>query len=79
MSDLKTIIETAFDNRDSISPSSVDSTVKGAVTDALAMLDNGEARVAEKVDGEWKLVTVAFNLKRMWKMIDTQNQAPSPA
>ena len=48
MSDLKTIIETAFDNRDSISPSSVDSTVKGAVTDALAMLDNGEARVAEK-------------------------------
>lgn len=33
----------------------------------------------ENVDGEWKLVTLAFNLKRMCKMVNTQNQAPSPA
>ena len=33
----------------------------------------------ENVDGEWKLVTLAFNLKRMCKMLNTQNQAPSPA
>ncbi|MEE2731320.1 MAG: 2,3,4,5-tetrahydropyridine-2,6-dicarboxylate N-succinyltransferase [Pseudomonadota bacterium] len=53
MSDLKSIIETAFDNRASISPTSVDASVKAAVNDALAMLDSGEARVAEKLDGEW--------------------------
>jgi len=53
MSDLKAIIETAFDNRDSISPSSVDAGVKSAINDALALLDSGEARVAEKQDGEW--------------------------
>lgn len=53
MSDLQAIIETAFDNRDSISPSSVDASVKSAINDALALLDSGEARVAEKHDGEW--------------------------
>ena len=53
MSDLKSIIETAFENRASISPTSVDASVKAAVNDALAMLDSGEARVAEKLDGEW--------------------------
>ncbi len=29
--------------------------VEAAVTEALAMLDTGEARVAEKVDGEWRV------------------------
>ncbi|HVL02357.1 MAG TPA: 2,3,4,5-tetrahydropyridine-2,6-dicarboxylate N-succinyltransferase [Dongiaceae bacterium] len=53
MSELKTIIETAFDNRDSISPSSVDATIKGAVLEALDLLDSGKARVAEKINGEW--------------------------
>jgi len=53
MSDLKTMIENAWDNRDSISPSSVSSDVKQAIIDALELLDSGAARVAEKISGEW--------------------------
>ena len=53
MTELQTTIETAFDNRDSISPSSVDAKVKGAVLEALDLLDSGKARVAEKINGEW--------------------------
>ncbi|MCG8316333.1 MAG: 2,3,4,5-tetrahydropyridine-2,6-dicarboxylate N-succinyltransferase [Pseudomonadales bacterium] len=53
MSDLQNIIETAFDNRADITPSSVDADVKAAIQEALGMLDNGQARVAEKKDGEW--------------------------
>ena len=53
MSELQTIIETAFDNRNSISPASVDAKVKGAVLEALDLLDSGKARVAEKINGEW--------------------------
>ncbi len=53
MSDLKTMIENAWDNRDSISPSTVSSEVKQAIIDALELLDSGAARVAEKISGEW--------------------------
>lgn len=48
MSDLKTMIENAWDNRDSISPATVSSDVKQAIIDALELLDSGAARVAEK-------------------------------
>ncbi|MFZ5601575.1 MAG: 2,3,4,5-tetrahydropyridine-2,6-dicarboxylate N-succinyltransferase [Pseudomonadota bacterium] len=47
------MIETAFDNRNNISPTSVDAKVKGAVLEALDLLDSGKARVAEKINGEW--------------------------
>ncbi|NPU92525.1 MAG: 2,3,4,5-tetrahydropyridine-2,6-dicarboxylate N-succinyltransferase [Gammaproteobacteria bacterium] len=53
MSELQTIIETAFDNRNNISPTSVDTKIKGAVLEALDLLDSGKARVAEKINGEW--------------------------
>lgn len=53
MSDLQSIIETAFENRADISPSSVDADIKGAIEEALSMLDSGQARVAEKIDGSW--------------------------
>ncbi len=53
MSDIQNIIETAFENRAEITPRSVDTIVREAVTEALEMLDKGEARVAEKKDGEW--------------------------
>lgn len=53
MSDLQSIIETAFENRANISPASVDAEIKGAIEEALGMLDSGQARVAEKVDGNW--------------------------
>ncbi len=53
MNELKAIIEDAFENRDSISPSAAPDDVKQAVADAIALLNTGKARVAEKIAGEW--------------------------
>ena len=53
MSDIISIIDNAFENRAEITPRSVDTIVKEAVTEAINMLDKGEARVAEKKDGDW--------------------------
>ncbi|WP_018983493.1 2,3,4,5-tetrahydropyridine-2,6-dicarboxylate N-succinyltransferase [Salinimonas chungwhensis] len=53
MSELKSIIEQAFDNRDALSPSDAPDEVRHAVTKAIDLLNSGEARVAEKIDGEW--------------------------
>ncbi len=53
MTELKAIIEDAFENRDAISPTSAPQEVRDAVEQSMAMLNTGEARVAEKIDGEW--------------------------
>lgn len=50
---LQNIIDTAFENRSNISPSTVAPEVKQAVEAAIELLDSGQARVAEKVNGEW--------------------------
>jgi 2,3,4,5-tetrahydropyridine-2-carboxylate N-succinyltransferase len=70
MSDLQQIIEQAFENRESITPSSVTAEVKSAVEQAIELLDSGEKRVAEKVDGEWivnqwlkKAVLLSFRIR----------------
>lgn len=70
MSELQHIIEDAFENRMEITPSTVTTEVKNAVLDALDALNNGSARVAEKVAGEWvvhqwlkKAVLLSF---RIW-------------
>ncbi|ABI57211.1 2,3,4,5-tetrahydropyridine-2,6-dicarboxylate N-succinyltransferase [Alkalilimnicola ehrlichii MLHE-1] len=69
MQDLKQTIETAFENRGELSPASAPAAVREAVEQALAMLDRGEARVAEKRDGDWvvnewlkKAVLLSFRL-----------------
>jgi 2,3,4,5-tetrahydropyridine-2-carboxylate N-succinyltransferase len=70
------IIEQAFENRNSITANNVSAEVKTAVEHAIALLNTGEARVAEKVAGEWvvhqwlkKAVLLSF---RLWdnKVID---------
>ncbi|MEE2001698.1 2,3,4,5-tetrahydropyridine-2,6-dicarboxylate N-succinyltransferase [Alkalimonas sp. MEB108] len=53
MADLKTIIEQAFEQRDSITPSTVSAEHRTAIEAALELLDSGKARVAEKLAGEW--------------------------
>lgn len=70
MSDLQQIIEQAFENRESITPASVTAEVKSAVEQAIELLDSGEKRVAEKVDGEWivnqwlkKAVLLSFRIR----------------
>ena len=81
MSDLKTTIENAWDNRDRISPSTVSVEVKQAIIDALDLLDSGAARVAEKISGEWvvhqwlkKAVLLSFRIRENQAMDDGVNQ-----
>ena len=53
MSNLETLINDAFENRNEISPTTVSSEVRDAVATVLHKLDKGEARVAEKINGDW--------------------------
>jgi 2,3,4,5-tetrahydropyridine-2,6-dicarboxylate N-succinyltransferase len=68
---LETIIDSAWDERDRISPE-IKGEVRQAVDAALAALDSGEARIAEPVDGDWvvhqwlkKAVLLSFRLSPM--------------
>jgi 2,3,4,5-tetrahydropyridine-2-carboxylate N-succinyltransferase len=71
MSDTQAIIEDAFERRDEFSPTSAPDEVRGAVESALAQLDSGEARVAERRGpGDWqvnewlkKAVLLSFRLQ----------------
>ena len=70
--DLQATIEAAFEDRDSISTTTTGA-VREAVEQALAMLDNGSARVAERgADGTWTVnqwlkqaVLLSFRLNDM--------------
>ena len=71
MSTAQSIIETAWDARDTISPATRGE-VRDAVTEVLNLLDSGKARVAEKKDGGWvthqwlkKAVLLSFRLNDM--------------
>jgi 2,3,4,5-tetrahydropyridine-2-carboxylate N-succinyltransferase len=55
MSELRQIIEQAFENRAEINPGNVDPGVKQAVVDAIELLDSGQRRVAEPVEGGWQV------------------------
>ena len=70
MTDLKNIIDEAFEQRSSISPLNVATHVKQAVTDCIDALDSGQQRVAEKIDGTWvvhewlkKAVLLSFRIQ----------------
>lgn len=71
MTDLKSTIEAAWEERDGIG-TSTEGAVREAVEAAILRLDSGEARVAEKVDGSWqvnqwlkKAVLLSFRLNPM--------------
>lgn len=66
---LQQLIEDAFERRTEFSPSNTPSDVRAAVNEALAALDAGKLRVAEKINGEWavhqwlkKAVLLSFRL-----------------
>lgn len=80
-SDLQSIIEQAWDNAGDLSDST-QGEIRDAVETALNMLDAGEARVAEKIDGEWivhqwlkKAVLLSFRLNPMQKISGGPNQS----
>ncbi len=67
---VREIIESAWENRANLAPSSADGKVRAAVDAVLAALDRGELRVAEKIDGQWhthqwikKAVLLSFRLQ----------------
>lgn len=71
MSDLQSAVEAAWDARNEISTRTTGGP-REAVNTTLDLLDKGEARVAEKVDGEWqvnqwlkKAVLLSFRLNDM--------------
>ncbi|RRQ20061.1 2,3,4,5-tetrahydropyridine-2,6-dicarboxylate N-succinyltransferase [Thiohalobacter thiocyanaticus] len=70
MSEIQSIIEEAFERRADINPRNVETLVKEAVLEAIGMLDSGQARVAEKIDGGWvvhdwlkKAVLLSFRIE----------------
>ncbi|XSG81628.1 MAG: 2,3,4,5-tetrahydropyridine-2,6-dicarboxylate N-succinyltransferase [Methyloligella sp. ZOD6] len=71
---LKPIIEAAFDKADEISPKTKGET-REAIETTLELMDRGELRVAEKVDGRWtvnewakKAILLSFRLEDSHKM-----------
>ena len=52
---MKQIIDDAFERRDQYSPDNTPEEIRSAITSALALLDSGEARVAEPVDDGWQV------------------------
>ncbi|OYD54650.1 2,3,4,5-tetrahydropyridine-2,6-dicarboxylate N-succinyltransferase [Thauera propionica] len=67
---LQQIIDDAFENRASLSPSSAPAEIRNAVEAVIAGLDAGTLRVAEKKDGQWvvnqwikKAVLISFRLR----------------
>ena len=70
-SELESIIDTAWERRDSLG-FDAPGPIRGAVDAALALLDSGQARIAEKSDGAWrvnqwlkKAVLLSFRLNDM--------------
>jgi 2,3,4,5-tetrahydropyridine-2,6-dicarboxylate N-succinyltransferase len=68
---LQSVVESAFDARDTIGPATRGE-VRDAVEAALALLDDGKVRVAERRDGGWavnqwlkKAVLLSFRLNDM--------------
>lgn len=70
MNDLIAAIDEAFERRSSITPQNAETSIKEAVYASLDLLDNGSARVAEKIDGQWvvnewlkKAVLLSFRIE----------------
>lgn len=69
MDSLQTIIEQAFEQRQTLSPDNADPELISAVNEVLSCLDSGQYRVAEKINDEWfvhqwikKAVLLSFKL-----------------
>jgi 2,3,4,5-tetrahydropyridine-2,6-dicarboxylate N-succinyltransferase len=53
MQALKNIIEHAFEDRANINPNNTSTALKEAIYQCINLLDQGQLRVAEKIDGKW--------------------------
>jgi len=69
MPSLQQTIDSAWEQRSQLSPSAASAAIRDAVAEAIAELDTGKLRVAEKLNGEWithqwlkKAVLLSFRL-----------------
>lgn len=53
MANLQSTIDGAFEDRASLTPKTAPNDIKQAILDAIASLDSGKSRVAEKINGKW--------------------------
>ncbi|MFP3014343.1 MAG: 2,3,4,5-tetrahydropyridine-2,6-dicarboxylate N-succinyltransferase [Arsenophonus sp.] len=53
MEKLKSIIENSFEHCSKITPATTNIQLSDAVNQIITLLDNGQLRVADKIDGEW--------------------------
>ena len=67
---LQTAIEEAFESRAKITPRNVEAKLKESVNQVLEMINTGELRIAEKINGEWvthqwikKAVLLSFRME----------------
>jgi 2,3,4,5-tetrahydropyridine-2-carboxylate N-succinyltransferase len=51
--ELQSLVEAAFERRADITPRSIDRSLRVALDECLDLLDSGQARVAERRDGQW--------------------------
>jgi 2,3,4,5-tetrahydropyridine-2-carboxylate N-succinyltransferase len=70
MNQLQSIIENAFERRAEITPTNVDAATREAVNQVINALDQGQLRVAEKIEGQWvthqwlkKAVLLSFRIQ----------------
>ncbi len=70
MKELEQLIDAAYDRRADITPRNVEAKIKGSVMQVIEMLDKGELRVAEKINGAWhthqwikKAVLLSFRME----------------
>lgn len=55
MTNLSTIIDSAFAERQTLSPNNVSSELRQNIEKVIELLDMGELRVAEKINGQWQV------------------------
>lgn len=51
--DLKSIVESAYENRNTLNPTHVDKITREAILETINQLDTGKLRVAEKIADQW--------------------------
>ena len=54
-SELRSLVEAAFERRAEITPRTTPSELRDVLEQCIALLDSGAARVAERVDGHWRV------------------------
>jgi 2,3,4,5-tetrahydropyridine-2-carboxylate N-succinyltransferase len=55
MSKLQAIIESGFNQISELTPSNVDQSLKQSIIDVIELLDTGQVRVCEKINGTWQV------------------------